>query len=56
VLGLASEPEGAVRLGQQGAAGVRLHFSSARMADRTLEVYAGVLRGEPKSAAALVGA
>ncbi len=56
VLGLARDAQHAARLGQQGAAGVRLHFSSARMAERTLEVYGAVLRNEPQPAAALVGA
>lgn len=56
ILGLASDPQRAARLGQQGAAGVRRHFSSARMAERTLEVYGAVLRGDRQLATALAGA
>jgi glycosyltransferase involved in cell wall biosynthesis len=40
LLGLARDPQRAQALGQQGAAGVRRHFSAARMAERTAEVYA----------------
>ncbi|HET7292482.1 MAG TPA: glycosyltransferase family 4 protein [Vicinamibacteria bacterium] len=55
ILELAQDPELAARLGQAGAAGVRRHFSSGRMAERTLEVYAAVLEsGRP--AATLVEA
>lgn len=40
LLALARDPERAAELGRKGAAGVRAHYSAARMADRALEVYA----------------
>lgn len=45
LLGLARDPGRAVELGQTGAAGVRREYSAARMAERTLEVYARVTAG-----------
>jgi glycosyltransferase involved in cell wall biosynthesis len=48
LLALAREPERAQALGQQGAAGVRKHFSAARMAERTAEVYALAVSGAPR--------
>jgi glycosyltransferase involved in cell wall biosynthesis len=56
ILGLATNPQRAARLGQEGAAGVRRHFSAARMAERTLEVYGAVLRGDRQPATVLAGA
>jgi len=56
ILRLATNPQHAARLGQEGAAGVRRHFSSARMAERTLEVYGAVLRGDRQPATVLAGA
>jgi glycosyltransferase involved in cell wall biosynthesis len=56
ILDLARDPQHAARLGRQGATGVRLHFSSARMAERALEVYAAVLARAEQPAAALTGA
>ncbi|MGH9945225.1 MAG: glycosyltransferase family 4 protein, partial [Pyrinomonadaceae bacterium] len=40
------EPEHAHTLGQRGAAGVREHYSVARMADRALEVYEEVVSSQ----------
>jgi glycosyltransferase involved in cell wall biosynthesis len=40
---LARDPGRAVELGQAGAAGVRREYSAARMAERTLDVYARVV-------------
>ncbi|HET8646034.1 MAG TPA: glycosyltransferase family 4 protein, partial [Vicinamibacteria bacterium] len=40
LLALARDPERAAELGRRGAAGVRKHYSAARMAERALEVYA----------------
>jgi glycosyltransferase involved in cell wall biosynthesis len=40
LLALARDPERAAELGRRGAAGVRAHYSAARMAERALEVYA----------------
>jgi glycosyltransferase involved in cell wall biosynthesis len=42
ILTLASDARLAADLGRHGAAGVRAHYSAAQMADRTLEVYAGL--------------
>lgn len=42
VLALARDPIRAAELGRNGAAGVRAHYSAARMAERALEVYAAV--------------
>lgn len=48
VLALFRDPERAADLGRSGAAGVRAHYSAARMAERALEVYADVLaRSKP---------
>jgi glycosyltransferase involved in cell wall biosynthesis len=40
------EPELAADLGRAGARGVREHYSVARMADRALEVYEEIVRGQ----------
>jgi glycosyltransferase involved in cell wall biosynthesis len=40
---LATDARLAADLGRRGAAGVRAHYSASRMADRALEVYAGVV-------------
>ena len=40
---LARDREQAAELGRRGAEGVRQHYSSARMAERTLEVFASVM-------------
>jgi glycosyltransferase involved in cell wall biosynthesis len=56
ILELARNPQLAARLGREGAAGVRAHFCSARMAERALEVYAAVLARAEQPAATLVGA
>jgi glycosyltransferase involved in cell wall biosynthesis len=45
VLSLASDPAMAADLGRRGATGVRAHYSAGRMADRALEVYAGLAGG-----------
>jgi glycosyltransferase involved in cell wall biosynthesis len=42
---LAADRASARALGRQGAAGIRQHHSVARMADRALEVYSGILNG-----------
>jgi glycosyltransferase involved in cell wall biosynthesis len=42
ILAIKNDPARAAELGRAGAAGVRAHYSVARMADRALEVYAGV--------------
>jgi glycosyltransferase involved in cell wall biosynthesis len=44
ILSLWKNPEWADDLGRRGAAGVRQHYSVARMADRALEVYGNLLR------------
>jgi glycosyltransferase involved in cell wall biosynthesis len=43
VMALFRDPERAAELGRRGAAGVRAHYSAARMAERALEVYADVI-------------
>jgi glycosyltransferase involved in cell wall biosynthesis len=43
LLALAADRDAARALGRRGAEGVRRHHSVARMADRTLEVYASVM-------------
>jgi glycosyltransferase involved in cell wall biosynthesis len=43
VLALAQDPAQAAELGRRGAEGVRAHYSAARMAERALEVYTGVV-------------
>lgn len=53
ILRLHGDRELAVRLGQQGFAGVRRHFSVGRMADRALEVYRMMI--ERPAAASLQG-
>ena len=49
LLVLARDRERAADLGQRGAEGVRRHYTSARMAERTLEVFASV--APPRAAA-----
>jgi glycosyltransferase involved in cell wall biosynthesis len=43
LLAIKNDPVRAAELGRAGAAGVRAHYSVARMADRALEVYEGVV-------------
>jgi glycosyltransferase involved in cell wall biosynthesis len=56
VLELASDPRRAAELGRRGAAGVRAHYSVARMADRALEVYVGLADAGVRPARAAAGA
>ena len=49
LLVLASDRDAARALGRRGAEGVRQHHSVARMADRTLEVYASVVANGVRS-------
>jgi glycosyltransferase involved in cell wall biosynthesis len=51
ILELHSRPEQAAELGHRGATGVREHYSVSRMAERALEVFAGVLNTAPRPAA-----
>jgi len=52
ILELHAQPERAAQLGQRGAAGVRAHYSAARMAEKALEVLAGVVQAPHLAAAA----
>ena len=45
------EPELAAELGRSGYENVRRHYTVAQMADRALEVYEELLRGQPRPAA-----
>jgi glycosyltransferase involved in cell wall biosynthesis len=45
LLGLSRDPAAAHRLGAEGAAGVRRHYTAAQMADRALEVYSRLTGG-----------
>jgi glycosyltransferase involved in cell wall biosynthesis len=56
VLTLASDASRARELGRQGAAGVRAHYSAARMAERALAVYAAVAAGSGRPARMAAGA
>ncbi len=48
-----NRPGQAREMGLSGAAGVRQHYSAARMADRVLEIYAEVFRSTTRRAVAL---
>lgn len=49
ILSLAREPERAADLGRRGALGVRQHYPARLMAERTAEVFAGLLPASPYS-------
>jgi glycosyltransferase involved in cell wall biosynthesis len=56
ILALASDSALAADLGRRGATGVRTHYSVARMADRALDVYAGLTAATARPARAAAGA
>jgi glycosyltransferase involved in cell wall biosynthesis len=56
VLSLAEDAPRAAELGRQGAAGVRRHYSAARMAERALQVYSLVTGDVRRPAESLAGA
>jgi glycosyltransferase involved in cell wall biosynthesis len=56
VMELYRHPVRAAELGRKGADGVRLHYTAARMAEISLELYERVARGEPRPAPALAAA
>jgi glycosyltransferase involved in cell wall biosynthesis len=51
ILILASDAPRAADLGRRGAAGVRAHYSAARMAERALDVFTGLTGVEDRAAA-----
>jgi glycosyltransferase involved in cell wall biosynthesis len=56
ILALHRDPVRAAELGRKGAEGVRRHYTAARMAETSLELYERVARGEPRPAPALAAA
>lgn len=56
VMALATDAKRAAELGKRGAEGVRTHYSAAKMAERTLEVYAQVTGPDSRPRAAAAGA
>jgi len=56
VLSLAGDAPRAAELGRRGAAGVRRHYSAARMAERALQVYSSVTGPVRRPAESLAGA
>jgi len=55
IMALVNDPHLAARLGRNGADGVKAHYTAAKMAERTLEVYEKVLspaKQRPRAAAA----
>jgi glycosyltransferase involved in cell wall biosynthesis len=56
VMAIANDPRLASELGRKGAEGVKAHYTAARMAERTLEVYAQVTGTVSRPRAAVAGA
>ncbi len=56
VLELYRDPDRAAELGRMGAIGVQRHYSAARMAEASIELYERVARGESRPSPALAAA
>lgn len=56
LLTLANDPHKAADLGRNGTEGVRMHYTAATMAERTLEVYGQVMSPRHRKKAAVAGA
>ena len=56
VMAIATDPRLASELGRKGAEGVKAHYTAARMAERTLEVFNHVLNPARRPRAAAAGA
>ena len=56
IMALVNDPHLAAKLGRSGADGVKAHYTAARMAERTLEVYNRVINLRQRPMAAVAGA